>query len=71
MSKENQRYAKAWHEGVSAMVEHLATNFAKYTAKDGRGVLVQRFSGPEIAGIIRGCERPECPQLALPSEAAS
>lgn len=71
VSKENQRYAKAWHEGVSAMAEHVAANFTKYSGRDGNGTFIQRFSGPEIADIVRRCERPKCPELALSSEVAS
>lgn len=45
LSKSEQDAAKHFHRGVSALREHLAVNFERYT--------IQRFSGPEIADIVR------------------
>jgi hypothetical protein len=61
--KNQQQSARAWHEGVSAMADHLAKNFEPY--------LIQRFSGKEIADIIRRCERPKFGETSLASDATS
>jgi hypothetical protein len=59
MSKETQTTGRAWHDGVEAMAKHLAEQFEKYKSRDSRGDYIQRFGGPEIADIIRRCERPQ------------
>jgi hypothetical protein len=71
MSKESQTSGRAWHEGVETMAEYLADQFAKYSSRDGSGNYIQRFAGPEIADIIRRCERPKFGETSLPSEATS
>jgi hypothetical protein len=71
MSKENQTQGRAWHEGMEAMAKHLAEQFAKYSSRDGSGNYIQRFAGPEIADIIRRCERPKFGEGSLASEATS
>ncbi len=63
MIKAEQTTGRAWHEGVSAMAEHLAKNFEVYR--------IQKFSGPEIADIIRRCERPKVGEASLASQTAS
>ena len=63
MSKEQHTSGRAWHEGVTAMAEHLAKNFEPYK--------IQKFSGPEIADIIRRCERPKFGETSLASQTAS
>jgi hypothetical protein len=45
------------------MAEHLAQNFERYKQ--------QAFSGPQIADIIRRCERPKLGEASLASDAAS
>lgn len=71
LSKENQTMGRSFHAGVEAMSEHLAERFGQYKARDGSGQFIQRFSGPEIADIIRRCERPKLGEASIPSEAAS
>lgn len=71
LSKENQQIGRAWISGVEAMAEHLAKNFEAYKSRDTNGNFIQRFAGPEIADIIRRCERPKLGESSLASEAAS
>jgi hypothetical protein len=50
-SKEAREKAEYFRNGVITLREHLATQFGKYT--------IQRFSGPQIADIIRRAELPQ------------
>lgn len=51
VSKENQKRAEAFVEGVNAMREYLAVNFEPYPP-------LQKFSGKEIAAIVRRVDGP-------------
>lgn len=66
MSRDIQQRNEAFVEGVNAMRRLVADQFAKYDPR------VQRFSGPEIADIVRRCAPPPVPTgPALPSGVAS
>ena len=69
MNKSGQEQAQAFHRGVEAMAEHVAKAFDVYKARDSGGNLIQRFGGPEIADIVRRCERPKFTESALSGEA--
>lgn len=57
-----QERSKEFIRGVAALREYLAANFEKYNARDPQtGANIQRFSGPEIADIIRRVELPAKP----------
>lgn len=49
--KSDMAETRGFAAGVSAMRAYLAERFAPYTS-------IQRFTGPEIAGIIRDCQGP-------------
>ncbi len=49
--------------GIEAMRTFLAERFEVYK--------IQRFSGPEIADVIRRCEAPKAGEASLASQAAS
>ena len=69
MDKKEQTGARAWSAGVEAMAEHVARAFEAYKSRDSSGNLIQRFGGPEIADIVRRCERPKFTDSALAGEA--
>ena len=48
--KKEMAETRGYSAGISAMREFLAVQFVGYT--------IQRFSGPEIAHIIRNCSAP-------------
>ena len=63
MSKAEQDEAKAFHKGVQAMRDYFAANMEAYK--------LQRFSGPEIAAIVRRVEGPKFRDASLPAAIAS
>lgn len=67
MNKLEQEQAQAFHKGVEAMAKHLADQFGKYSGRDSRGDYIQRFGGPEIADIIRRCQRPAVSGITGPT----
>lgn len=64
MTKNEQDYARAFRAGVSTLREHLEKNFGLYK--------YQKFTGPEIAGIIHQAELPKgssLPSAEVPADA--
>ncbi len=64
MAKFEQDNRRAIRRGISLFREHIAENFARYKS-------FQRFTGEEIAGIIRAAEVPADAIAATESPAAS
>jgi hypothetical protein len=65
LSKAEQDFARNWKAGVEAMAEYLAQRFETLYPKGS----LSRFSGTEIAAIIRRVDRPK--QAGLASETVS
>lgn len=65
MNKTEQEQAQAFQKGVEAMRKHLAVNFDTYAKS------LSRFSGPEIAAIVRRVEGPKFRDASLPTAIAT
>ena len=64
MSKAEQEEARAFHKGVEAMREFIASAFDKYGTN-------QKWTGPQFAYIVRKLKAPVLREASLPSPVAS
>ena len=64
MSKAEQEEARAFHKGVEAMREFIASGFDKYGPN-------QKWTGPQFAHIVRNLKAPVLREVSLPSPVAS
>lgn len=64
MGKAEQEEARAFHKGVEAMREFIASGFDKYGPN-------QKWTGPQFAHIIRNLKAPVLREVSLPSPVAS
>src|SRR5580692_10786237 len=64
MNKAEQDEAKAFHKGVEAMRELIASGFEKYSP-------IQKWTGPQFATIVRGLKAPQLKDMNLPTAVAS
>ena len=56
MSKAEQEESKAFHRGVEAMREYIASGFEKYLPSPSG--IQQKWTGPQFAHIVRGLKAP-------------
>jgi hypothetical protein len=54
-TKDRQQFAQGFARGVAETRNYLMKNFAVYDAR------IQKFSGPEFAGIIERVPGPQLP----------
>ncbi len=64
MSKAEQDEAKAFHKGVEAFREMVATGFDRYSDN-------QKWTGPQFARIVRNLKAPQPRDASLPAAIAS